>query len=246
VDGTFSDGWLDRLPESLTEAKPTLGKFKTFEDLAKSYSALQTVIGKKANAVTVPNEKSTPEEIAAFRKAIGAPDSAEGYKLKPEQLPEGLTWDDELAKGFAEIAHKHHIPPAAMQELTARFVASESAKLEQYAKAATAELETGRTELKKEFGANFDKSIVMAKRVAQTVGLDPNSPGLRDPNVVKALVRFGGMISEDKLSAGNSAVPGTMTAKDIMTNPANPYHKRYQEGDTEVVGMVRDLMRQAG
>ncbi len=242
-DGTFAEGWLDRLPPELADAKPTLGKFQNFGDLAKSYASLQTVIGKKAAAVAVPNEKSTPEEVAAYRKALGVPDSPDGYQIKPEQLPEGLQWDDELAKGFAEIAHKHHIPPAAMQELTARFVASEAAKVEEYSKTAYAELETGRTELRKEFGGNFDKNIQLAGRVANTVGLDPESPGLRDPNVVKALVRMGGMISEDKIAQlGGTAQAASLNAKDIMTNPANPYHARYQSGDSEVVGMVRDLM----
>lgn len=245
-DGTFAENWLDRLTESLAEAKPTLGKFRTFEDLAKGYTSLESLMGKKANAVTIPNEKSPPEEIAAFRKAAGVPDAPDGYNLKPEKLPEGLTWDDELGKGFAEIAHKHHIPAAAMQELTARFVASEEAKIAAYAQAAGAELEAGKAELRKEFGGNFEKNIQTATRIAKTVGLDPLSPGLRDPAVVKALVRFSGMISEDKIAAlGASAQPGGMTAKDIMTNPANPYHKRYQEGDSEVVGMVRDLMKQA-
>ncbi len=246
ADGTFTEGWLDRLPEELAEAKPTLGKFQNFGDLAKSYVSLQTVIGKKANAVAVPNEKSTPEEIAAYRKAVGVPDAPDGYKLKPEQLPEGLTWDDELGKGFAEIAHRHNIPAAAMQELAARYMASETAKLEEYSKSANAELEAGKTELRKEFGGNYEANIQLAARVANTVGLDPESPGLRDPNVVKALVRMGKMVSEDKISQlSQGAQAGALSAKDIMTNPANPYHKRYQEGDLETVGMVRDLMRRA-
>jgi len=243
-DGTFAEGWLDRLPEGLKESRASLEKFQNFGDLAKSYVSLQTVMGQKASAVTIPNEKSTPEEIAAYRKALGVPDAPEGYTLKPEQLPEGLSWDDELAKGFAEIAHKHNIPPAAMKELTERFIASEAAKLEEYSKTAYAELETGRAELKKEFGGNFEKNIALATRVANTVGLDPESPGLRDPNVVKALVRVGSLIAEDKIAEiGKSVQPGGMSSKDIQTNPNNPYFKRYQDGDPEVVNLVRDLMR---
>lgn len=243
-DGTFAEGWLDRLPEELAEAKPTLEKFRSFGDLAKSYASLQTTLGKKASAVAIPNEKSTPEEIAAYRKAVGAPDAPDGYKLKPEQLPEGMTWDDELGKGFAEIAHKHNIPAAAMQELAARYVASEAAKVEEYSKKAYADVEEGKAALRKEFGGNFDANIQLAARVANTVGLDPNL--VTHPEIVKALVRMGKMVSEDKISQlGQSAQAGALNAKDIMTNPANPYHKRYQEGDPETVGMVRDLMRRA-
>lgn len=243
-DGSFSEGWLDRLPPELAEAKPTLGKFQNFGELAKGYVSLQSLMGSKANAVVIPGEKSTPEEVAAFRKALGVPESAEGYQLKPEQLPEGLSWDDELAKGFAEIAHKHHIPPAAMKELTDRFVASEAAKLEVYAQQAEAELATGRQTLVKEFGGAYQANIQLATRMANTVGLEPTSPGLRDPNVVRALVNMAKLVSEDKIAAlGTNQVPGGMTSKAVMTDPSNPYHERYLKGDPEAVALVRDLMQ---
>ena len=242
-DGSFAEGWLDRLPENLAEAKPTLQKFKSFNDLASSYVSLQKMLGKKG--VTVPGENATPEEVAAFRKALGVPESPEGYQLKPEQLPEGLTWDDELAKGFAEIAHKHNIPAAAMKELAERFVASEAAKLELMAQAAQAELEQGRAELQKEYGGAFKERIQLATRVANMVGLDPESPGLRDPNVVRALVRIGNLLSEDRIAQlGNALQTGGMSSKDIMTNPQNPYYERYRKGDPEAVQLVRDLLSQ--
>ncbi|HWL54283.1 MAG TPA: hypothetical protein VNQ90_17720 [Chthoniobacteraceae bacterium] len=244
ADGTFSDGWLDRLPESLAEARPSLEKFRSFEDLAKSYTSLQTVMGKKADAVFLPNEKSTPEEVAAFRKAAGVPEAPDGYQLKPEQLPEGLTWDDELGKGFAEIAHKHNIPAVAMKELAARYVASEEAKLGAYAQSAEAELATGKQALQKEFGASFQANIQLATRMAGTVGLDPASPGLRDPNVVRALVNMAKMVSEDKIAAiSGGQVAGGMTSKSIQTDPSNPHHARYLKGDPEAVTLVRDLMQ---
>lgn len=245
-DGTFAENWLDRLPADLEAGKPTLGKYKTFGDLAKAHVSLQTLLGQKANAITIPTDKSTPEEVAAFRKAIGAPETAEAYNLKPEKLPDGVEWDEELAKGFATIAHKHGVPAAAMQEITARFIASEEARLQAQSQLITQKLEDGRAALKKEFGANYDANLSTASRLAKTVGLDPTAVGLCDPNVVKALVRFAGMISEDKLvAAGATALPGTMSAKDIMTNPSNPLHKRYQEGDPAVVAQVRDMLKTA-
>jgi hypothetical protein len=38
------------------------------EALSKSYQGLEQLLGKKANSVPVPNEKSTPEEVSAYTR----------------------------------------------------------------------------------------------------------------------------------------------------------------------------------
>ena len=45
------------------------------ESMAKGFNGLEQLLGKKANSVPVPNEKSTPEEVSAYRKAKGANDA---------------------------------------------------------------------------------------------------------------------------------------------------------------------------
>lgn len=90
-DGNFQDGWLDRLPPELEGGKITLGKYRTLPDLAKAHINLQELLGKKSTAINIPGEGATPEEISGYRKAIGAPEKVEDYKLKPEKLPDGVT-----------------------------------------------------------------------------------------------------------------------------------------------------------
>ncbi len=243
-DGNFEDGWLDRLPAELKAGHPTLAKYRDLPSLAKSHVALQTMLGNKSSAVNIPTEKSTPEEVAAFRKALGVPETAEGYKLFPEQLPDGFVPDKELAKGMSEIAHKYHLPAKAMEELSARYIASQQASAEVATQQALAELEQGKEALKTSWGTNYDKNLGLAIRAAKTVGLDPNSAGLRDPEVVKALSRFASMMSEDKLVGGEfspSLQLGKSRAKDIRTNPSNPLYQKYQQGDAETVELCRAL-----
>jgi len=245
-DGSFADGWLDRLPAEMDPAKQTLAKYRGLPELAKSHFELQQLLGKKSSAVNIPGEKSTPEEIAAYRKAVGVPETVDGYNLKPEKLPDGVTWDDATGKAFAEIAHKHHIPAAAMKELAALQISQEAMRAEEVGKMIGAQLERGKQELQAAWGANFDKNIGLAARVAQTVGLDPHTDGLRDPKVVQALVRVAGMMSEDKLVTGEfapSMQAGKIRAKSIMTDKSNPLYAKYQEGDSETVALVRSLMR---
>jgi hypothetical protein len=214
------------------------------ESLSKSYQGLEQLLGKKANAIVPPSEKSTPEEIAAYRKAIGVPESPEAYNLKPEQLPEGVVWDESVAKRAAELAHKHNVPAAAMQEFM-KFDMERAALMNQAAaQMIETQLETGRAELQKVWGDKMPEKIELARRAAVTAGVDPTSQGFVDPQVVKAIVNLAEKLSDDKLVAGDqTGVSSTRArAKDIMTNAANPLYLRYQEGDAEVVDQVRRML----
>jgi hypothetical protein len=233
-------------PEWL-EAKFWTDKGPNVEALAKSYDVAQRALGRKAQAVVPPTEKSTPEEVAEYRKAIGVPESPEAYKLKPDQLPEGVTWDDNVAKKAAELAHKHNVPAAAMQEFM-KFDMERAALMNQAAaQMIETQLETGRAELQKVWGDKMPEKIELARRAAVTAGVDPTSQGFVDPQVVKAIVSLAEKLSDDKLVAGDQtgASSTRARARDIMTNAANPLYSRYQEGDSEVVDQVRRMLTSA-
>lgn len=243
-DGTFGDKWLDALPDDAKDYKDTLAKYKSVPDMAKALANANALIGKKLG---VPNEKSSPEEVAAFRKAMGVPESIEEYKFVPDALPEGMTWSDDMAKPYAEIAHKHGIPPAAMKELVNQHAKTEAFKME----AIQATFEKQRTEavqaLQKEWGNDFGKNIGLAKQAAKLAGVDANSHGFSDPEVVRGFVRMAQMMSEDKVGrsmGGTEFMTGAARAKDIMTNPENTWHKRYMEGDREAAALVTSLLKQ--
>ena len=217
------------------------------EALSKSYQGLEQLLGKKANAVPVPNEKSTAEEISAYRKAIGVPESPEGYKLKPEQLPNGVSWDDSVAKRAAELAHKHNIPAAAMSELM-KFDLERAALMNQAAASMIeTQLESGRAELQRVYGDKMPEKIELARRAAVTAGVDPSSQGFVDPQVVKAIVSLAEKLSDDRLIEGNqTGISSTRArARDIMTNESNPLYQRYQDGDSEIVDQVRRMITMA-
>jgi hypothetical protein len=54
------------------------------------------------------------------------------------------------------------------------------------------------------------------------------------------------MMSEDKMGRGMQSaemMTGQSRAMDIMRNAENPWHKRYQEGDSEAVSLVNSLLK---
>ena len=243
-DGTFAEGWANNLPEDSAAYKDTLSKYKSVPDMAKALANANALIGKKLG---VPNEKSSPEEVAAFRRSLGVPDTIDEYKFAPDALPEGMTWDDNNVKNYAEIAHKHNIPPSAMKALV-----TEHAKMEHFKmQGMQAQIEKQHVEavntLKKEWGGEFDKNIGLAKQAAKIAGVNANSQGFADPEVVRGFVRLSQMMSEDKVGrsmSGSEFMTGQARAKDIMSNPDNSWHKRYMEGDREAATLVTGLLKQ--
>ena len=246
TDGSFVSGWTERLPEDLAEAKPTLSKYKNFPEMAKALHHANQLLGRRG--VTVPTAQSTPEEVAAYRKMIGAPESLEGYAMRPEHLPEGMSWQDDLAKPFAQWAHKHHLPQAAMSELVDLHLAQRQGEFSQIAQMAEQRREEGLRTLRETWGGHFQKNIDLAGRAAKLAGVNSLSDGFGDPEVVKGFVKLATMLSDDRFIGGAGGLgmrPPAEEAKEIQTNPDHPLYRKYQEGDPEAVDYVRSLFKKA-
>jgi hypothetical protein len=180
------------------------------DQLAISYSALETKLGQKKE-ITKPGADAKPEEIAAYqaqiRKITGAPEKVEDYGLKaPENLPEGVTWNGELAGKAAGIAHKYGVPAEALHELIALNnenmggLVKASAEAEEAARVAM--IDGLNAEWKDEAKVNWQR----AARGATVMGVDINTSKLaNDADFIKAALAVDKMIAEDKgLVSGES------------------------------------------
>jgi len=244
--GQFGEGWLDRLGDEFKNDKQILGQFKDPAAMAKTLINQQRLLGKKADAIIMPTDKSTPEEWAAFNAKRGVPENADGYAVKPQNLPAGAEWNEGQAKEFNTLAHKLGVTPAQAEQIMAFDLARSSQAAEVQAKAAQVEFEAGKKALGEAWGDKFDTNMAVVKRACQVTGLDPNSKGLSDPAVVVALERFARMVSDDKIVNSDSTatfMAGSAKGRDIQMNPQNPYHQRYVDGDKEINKLVLDLLK---
>lgn len=112
-----------KLPADMADLRGFLEKYPTRADALKSIPHLQKLALGKAGLRPLP-ENATPEQktahAAEVAKFLGVPDKPEGYGItKPENLPEGITWDDKAVNGFLALAHKHAAPPALVKEIIA-------------------------------------------------------------------------------------------------------------------------------
>jgi len=224
ADGSLQSGWMDRLPEEL-RGNASLRTIGSVPDLAKSYVETKKLIGTKLSA---PGENATPEQIANWRRTVGAPDRPEGYvgetgTLRPDSVPESL-WNPEGEKQFLALAHKHSLPPGAVKEILAFYGDNVAQGLQSSQQQEAATLQSEGQKLRQAWGQDYDMNLHTAARVAQTAGLDPQTnPIFAHAEVVQAFARIGRLMSEDKLVRGDTtSISGSLRDKiQEITDPGS-------------------------
>lgn len=159
-----------------------------------------------ATSIRVPGKDAKPEDVAAFHKALGVPETPDGYEIA---LPEGVELDDAgkaRMDAFKAAMHAKGATPAAVsaafetyqafvqQEMTARAEAIESARASQ----------------KKTWGPEYDRNVELAKRAVRTFGdaglaqmLETNTtdgvPLGEHPALIEAFAKIGRRMGEGSM-----------------------------------------------
>ncbi len=245
-DGSLDHSALDKAPDEFKSIKKDLERYKTLPDYIKGQRAHAEMLGKRGLVDPLPAD-ATPEQIAErstlLRKVNGAPEKPEGYALaKPEGIPDEM-WNADLAKEVSALAHKHALPPAAVQELAALQLKATQTQAEAQKQAETQWFDGQdkliRENLTKE-GLDYAKGLDAAQRAGRKWGVAPDSPLLKNATVFLLLNRLSKAGAEAGLVKGEQdhfGVNPTMSneqaekaADDIMKNKANPLHKAYWDG----------------
>lgn len=249
-DGSFVPDWDTHLEQDLRH--PDLKNFKSVQDLARSYVHTKRLVG--AKGIIPPTEKSTPQEVAEYRKAMGAPEDEKGYQVSNEGLPEGVQVSEELAGKFRTIANKYHMPVAAWAELAKAYTDVEKSRMEIGQRAVTEELnrkfKEGQETLHRNWGRNYETNIDKLKRVINhpDVHGDINDPGLLNASTVEMLLRVANLSSEDKFLGAGAPAQGSfdpgVEADRIQGDKTHPEYQRYHSGDKEIEAKVTHLRKQ--
>jgi len=181
-----------------------LGRFKSQNGLAKSYLEL---FKRMERTVAIPGENAKPEEVEAFYKRLGRPDSPDGYELETVYLPDGVTKADMGEENFKKIAHKLGLTKAQAKELHKWAVDTSLDQVKQVRQVAEQKKREASEVLRKEYGLDYDKKIALMGQVNRKFGGDEwiqflnEGPG-NDPRLIRVLVKIGESISEDTLVQG--------------------------------------------
>lgn len=208
-------GWTNATTKELRadpRFTPYASKFKSFDDAVKSAMELETKLG---GMVTIPTDKSTPEEVAEFYAKIGGdlkdrlrdsdiPKKPEEYEFEKSK---DLEYSDEDLDAFREVALKLKLTKDQAKEMFAMANEQASRALTAYAerqaeqkKAAFQDCEAT---LKKEWGQEFQTKIGVAKRGLSAYGdseliADAKRTGMgNSPSFMKLFYELGLNVSED-------------------------------------------------
>ncbi len=150
------------------------GELKEFADrYADPKSVVEAALKfRKDNSsmVRVPGKDATPEQVAAFRNAIGAPKTAAEYKFELPAGQEVTDSDKAIQAKIAEVFHANNVPAVAAQAISKvvnELVANIDAEKD---RVALRFREQGEAALRKEWGADFDKTLPLKNLALKEFG----------------------------------------------------------------------------
>lgn len=219
-------GWRAELPDPLKQHEAFL-PYKTKNELWNGHidtvTKLKETEGKLANSIPKLGENPTEEEVSSFRKAVGIPETPDGYEFVRPDLPEGIEVSKEIESAFRSKFHDLGIPAQAGKELYNYYMNFWLGALKADGEAKMQAVEEGIANLEKEWGSRdseqYKANMTLMGRAVDKFGggdlkkyLDDTGLG-NHPLFVKTFVQIGKAMSEDTLVTGGG------TGGDIKRGP---------------------------
>lgn len=236
AEGGLAENYTDVLREAgLDNLANTVAKYKSADGLLKGAANLISFAGKKVEGVVVPDMGASEEEVAAYRQAIGVPESPTAYDIQPENMPEGLEWNDEVAGFWQGKFHELGIPQQQAEAIAQAYSDHigqqlESAKETLSANEAT-QMEQQRAQMQKAWGRDYNANMEKAVNMAAVQGFDFDNPNdlaaVRNPKVLEMLLAKNSSLQEGTLPRGGEGNPHSKSlrdqARDLYTQSRSEY-----------------------
>jgi hypothetical protein len=231
TDGSFAENWSEKYG---TENQAHLSRYKDFDSLVNSHINTKKKLGKDPNTlVEIPNENSSDEVRAAFRKANGVPDNVDAYEytLSDELAVKLGPLDDNRMAKIRQFAHEElGLSAAKFTKLLDFYHNDLSEGIDEFGATTeaqrTADAIAGKAELRKLPGWQSDEEYNAKVQRAQMVMekydfLDfvAENNLQNSPKLLIALNKVADSMSEDTLK-GLKAAPG-LSADNINSQIAD-------------------------
>ncbi len=217
--GDAAPDWFERVSAQAAEGEGASNRdwlatkgFKDIDTLVKSYREAEKSL-RDGGRIKVPGEGAKPEEVTAFRSAIGVPEAVDGYEVK---APEGVPLNEPLINALRESALKHGAPKGAFEGLVSDFIQVQLDEQTAEAKRQD-ELAAGWV---KEQGAKANEQLAHIDTAARSLGLTRTDmaglrSGLGADRALGLLAKLGAGMAEDVLITGGSNKFGVSGAQAV-------------------------------
>ena len=221
------------------------------DDFVKSYLHSQKLVG--ADKIAIPNKYSTENDWKKIYRQLGTPETGDGYKYK---LPEDHQIEDDTLKSFSNEAVKLGLLPNQANGVMNYYNEIIKQGLSDQAAHQKTAQDEAVVELRKEFGASYQKEIQSAKNLVHaTLGkefidnalLQDGSRLGDNPTVIKAFAKLANKLSEDDIVKGD--VPSYLTTSEInkqisaLQQPGSAYWDKNHISHADSVAEVQALLR---
>jgi transposase len=248
--------WRESLPPELKLDK-TLADFKDVGSLAKSYVETKKHVG---DAVRVPKADAKPEEIAAFYKRLGRPESAAEYKVAEllPKMPEGQPgWDSGTVESFEQTVHQLGFTPAQVAGLVKWYGTDQLKKRDataaQSSTATKAAIAKAQAALEQEWGPKdsplYKRNVGLARTIVRQYGSDDpelaqeiESQG-NNPALVKLLAKVGAAHLEDEMIDGDFSPAPDKAALDGQIREARAVLQKLNPGSRDYASAKANMDR---
>lgn len=177
------------------------------EGLGKGYTNLEQLLGREK--IPKPLSDEDQEGWDRWYAASGRPEKPDAYEFKrPDKLPDGLGYDEELEQDFRATAYGHGLNKKQATALYEKFVATQIQRYDAFAKSKQQQRAEAEVALQREHGPKYEAALQQAK-VAMANYADPEfrqyleeSGQGNDPRMVRFLMRIGKEMQGDTRALG--------------------------------------------
>ena len=252
--------WKSNLPTDFVNS-PTMQKFSDDKDglskAVQSHLSLEKLLGH--DKVPIPKDDKDTIAQQVFNKAIGVPETAEGYQLADPAIPESMKSMTFDKKTFAETIHKYGLTPKQASGLWQAYTEMSMGAYNKYVSENNAQLAQLVNGLKQEWGDAYDSNVELGQMVINKFSANEEDANfitaslLKDPRGIKFMAKIGTQFSENKIGdfkyhQGFSFTPeqAKQEIDKILNDPQHPYNnqKSTNEEHDRAVQYVNSLYEQ--
>lgn len=175
----FPEDWRQKLAGEDEKALKRLERFKSPKDVFTAYRALEAKMSSGEVKSSLPDDASE-EEIAAYRKDHGIPETPDGYL---EALPSGVVVGDddrEMMNSFLEKVHAKNASPEFVSEAIDWYYQTQEESIAAQAEADKQRRQEAEEELRAEWGAEYRSNINSIKAFLETAPASEDGTALSE------------------------------------------------------------------